>query len=302
MRSIFFYIILFSSVLSSCQKNGMTTPYEYALLSAHVYDDKDMNELPDHLNPFLDFDEDNYRDRLNIDFGKVIDMVDNEDWGALIPYVGVKTFARGGYFGRAYVNKKTNHLIIAHRGTDLDIKINDLSLDQISIALDDGKIWDIIKDMDDDYEILQGKIPLQQFEAAQHFVQKAKESYIEKYKKEPTIIHTGHSLGAILAELCAVKDNSKAITFESPGSKPLASQLVGSEDINIEKVDITTYNAEPNQINTLHEHLGKVIPLYDESKIQSAHSDTEKVLSLKLHPIKELLARFDEKNGEPKLP
>ena len=300
MRSIFFYVLIFSSFLTSCQKNGVTTPYEYALLSAHVYDDKDGDELPDHLNPFLDFDEKNYKARLNIDLGEVIDMVDNENWSALIPYVGAKTFARGGYFGRAYVNKKTNHLIIAHRGTDLNIKINELSLNQISIAIDDGKIWDMIKDMDDDYDIFHGKIPLQQFEAAQYFVKKVKESYVEKYKKDPQIIHTGHSLGAVLAELCAVKDNSKAITFESPGSKPLASQLVDIQDIDVEKVDITSYNAEPNQINTLHEHLGKVIPLYDESTLQSAHSDTEKVLSLKLHPIKELLKRFDEKNGEPR--
>lgn len=299
MRSILFYLLIFSFTISSCQKNGITTPYEYALLSAHVYDDEEVQKLPDHLNPFLDFDEKNYTDRLNIDLGEVLEMVDNEDWGALIPYVGVKTFARGGYFGRAYVNKKTNHLIIAHRGTDLDLKINELALDQISIDIEDGKIWDIIKDMDDDYEIFQGKIPMQQFEAAQHFVQKARESYQEKYKKEPIIIHTGHSLGAVLAELCAVKDNTKAITFESPGSKPLASQLVGSQSFDLEKVDIVTYNAEPNQINTLHEHLGKVIPLYDESEVQSAHSDAEKVLSLQLHPIKELLTRFDEKDGQP---
>ena len=150
------------------------------------------------------------------------------------------------------------------------------------------------------YDIFHGKIPSQQFEAAQHFVRKVKESYVEKYKKEPQIIHTGHSLGAVLAELCAVKDDSKAITFESPGSKPLASQLVDIQNIDVENVDITSYNAEPNQINTLHEHLGKVILLYDKSKLQSAHSDTEKVLSLKLHPIKELLKRFDEKNGEPR--
>lgn len=277
----------------------MTTPYEYALLSADVYDDEEVDELPEHINPFLDFDEKNYKDRLNIDFGKVIDMVDKEDWGALIPYVGVKTFARGGYFGRAYFNTKTHHLIIAHRGTDLNVKINESTLNQISIAIDDGRFWDMIKDMDDDYDIFHGKIPLQQFEAAQYFVQKAKKSYLEKYKKEPTIIHTGHSLGAVLAELCAVKYNSKAITFESPGSKPLALQLIDNPSVDLGEVDITTYNAEPNQINTLHEHLGKVIPLYDESKLQSAHSDTEKVLSLKLHPIKELLTRFDKKNGEP---
>jgi len=182
----------------------------------------------------------------------------------------------------------------------LNIKINELSLNQISIAIEDGEIWDMIKDMDDDYDIFHGKIPLQQFEAAQHFVKKAKESYVEKYKKEPQIIHTGHSLGAVLAELCAMKDNSKAITFESPGSKPLASQLVDIQDVDFGNVDITSCNAEPNQINTLHENLGKVIPLYDESKLQSAHSDTEKVLSLKLHPIKELQKRFDEENGEPK--
>ena len=300
MKNIFFLTLLFSCFLASCQKNITTSPYEYALLSAHVYDGDEVEKLPNHLNPFLDFDEENYKSRLNIDLGKVWTMTENEEWGKLVPYLGVKAFSRGGYFGRAYFNKKNKQIIIAHRGTDLDIKINELTANQISIALEEDNLWNIIKDMDDDYDILNGEIPMQQFEAAQHFVQEVKEAYKKQYNSEPEIIHTGHSLGAVLAELCAVKDDTKAITFESPGSKPLAAQLVDSEALNIDGADITSYNAEPNQINTLHEHLGKVVPLYDESKIQSAYSDSDKIMSLRQHPINELLKRFDEKSGKPK--
>jgi len=300
MKNIFFLTLLFSCFLASCQKNITTSPYEFALLSAHVYDGDEVETLPNHLNPFLDFDEENYKSRLNIDLGKVWTMTENEEWGKLVPYLGVKAFSRGGYFGRAYFNKKNKQIIIAHRGTDLDIKINELTANQISIALEEDNLWNIIKDMDDDYDILNGEIPMQQFEAAQHFVQEVKEAYKKQYNSEPEIIHTGHSLGAVLAELCAVKDDTKAITFESPGSKPLAAQLVDSEALNIDGADITSYNAEPNQINTLHEHLGKVVPLYDESKIQSAYSDSDKIMSLRQHPINELLKRFDEKSGKPK--
>lgn len=300
MKNIFFLTLLFSCFFASCQKNISTTPYEFALLSAHVYDGEEVEKLPNHLNPFLDFDENNYKSRLNIDLGKVWTMTENEEWGKLVPYLGVKAFSRGGYFGRAYYNKHNDQIIIAHRGTDLDIKINELTVDQISIALEEDNLWKIIKDMDDDYDILNGEIPMQQFEAAQHFIQEVKDAYKKQHNSEPEIIHTGHSLGAVLAELCAVKDNTKAITFESPGSKPLASQLINSESLNIENADITTYNAEPNQINTLHEHLGKVVPLYDENQIQSAHSDSDKILFLKQHPISELLKKFDEETGKPK--
>ncbi len=300
MKNIFFLTLLFSCFFVSCQKNLTTSPYEFALLSAHVYDGEEVEKLPKHLDPFLDFDEENYKSRLNIDLGKVWTMTENEEWGKLVPYLGVKAFSRGGYFGRAYYNKKNDQIIIAHRGTDLDFKINELTSNQISISLDGGDLMKVLKDMDDDYDILNGEIPMQQFEAAQHFIKEVKAAYQKQYNSEPEIIHTGHSLGAVLAELCAVKDDSKAITFESPGSKPLALQLVDSEELNIENADITTYNAEPNKINTLHEHLGKVVLLYDENKIQSAHSDSDKIMSLKQHPINELLKRFDEKSGKPK--
>jgi len=157
-------------------------------------------------------------------------------------------------------------------------------------------VLDLIKDLDDDIDIFQGRIPKQQFEAAQYFTKVAKEKYIQQYNSEPTLIHTGHSLGAVLAELCALTDDCKAVTFESPGTKPMVDQL-DVENLNLAKADITSYNAAPNKINSLHEHLGTVIPLYDTTEILSAYSK-EEISSLRKHSIKDLLKRFDRESGE----
>ena len=35
------------------------------------------------------------------------------------------------------------------------------------------------------------------------------------------VYHTGHSLGAVLAEVTAVENNDFAVTFDSPGSYDL---------------------------------------------------------------------------------
>ncbi|MEM6965110.1 MAG: hypothetical protein AAF573_10105 [Bacteroidota bacterium] len=301
MKKLAILTFLFSFYFAACQRNVTTSPYEYALLSAHVYDDDEaIPDLPDGWKPFLDFDEDEFWPTLDLPIGKYKEMADNDEWLMLGASVAAKFVTWGGYFGRAYLNEKTQQIVIAHRGTDLDLKLNAISSDHISLALSDGKIWDLLGDIDDDFEILNGKIPTQQLEAAEYFVGEVQKEFEKQYHSKPKIIHTGHSLGAILAELCAIKYNSKAVTFESPGSKPIAAQLPDNQSLNLENPDITIYNAEPNQINTLHEHLGKVVPLYDTSKQQLLESEDEKVKSLKQHPIKELLKRFDEKTGKPK--
>lgn len=289
-------ILLFSSCLS---RKAMVTPYEYALLSAHVYDTGEVAELPKHLEAFQDFDAENFKSGINVDIGQVTDMVEAEEWEELIPYLGLKLFAKGGYFGRAYVNEAANQLILAHRGTDIDIDSEE-DAQGISINLDDGKFWDILNDLDDDYDIYYGNIPEQQFKAALAFTKKTEAAYLEKYGKKPEIIHTGHSLGAVLAELCAVKNQCRAVTFESPGTKPLVEKLEAEEKLNLKKVDITIYNAEPNSINTLHEQIGTVVPLYKQEKNTNKPGKQELAKALQYHSIKQLLTRFDPKSGKPR--
>ncbi|MFT5166188.1 MAG: hypothetical protein ACI8P3_001419, partial [Saprospiraceae bacterium] len=273
MKNIFYGIFFLVFFLSSCKTNNKVTPYEYALLSAHVYNDG-TKELPKKFETFEVYEEKeksimgHLGSFVNgLDVGKVIDLSKEEEKEGLIGYLAMKAISTGGYYGQAYLDRNTKEVIIAHRGTDS--LIDAFSEGKVGNQKTGNKIWNLVKDLDDDYEIYAGKIPRQQFLEAQAFTKKVKQAYQKQFNAAPKIVHTGHSLGAVLAELCAVTDNCKAITFESPGTAPLLEELeslsYGKFDyktFDAKKVDITTYNAEPNQINTLHPHLGKVVPLY----------------------------------------
>lgn len=78
----------------------------------------------------------------------------------------------------------------------------------------------------------------------------------DEYKNH-TIYHTGHSLGAILAEVSAMEhDHHYAVTFESPGSYDLLERF-NKNHIHKALDRVTTYLAAPNFINTLKPHIGK---------------------------------------------
>lgn len=306
--------LLFCFILSgfSCKVNNRVTPYEYALLSAHVYNDG-TKTLPTDFETIISYEEKekSFTDHLggflnSLDMDRVLDLSDKDEKGELIAYLAMKAVASGGYYGQAYIDKSTGQLIIAHRGTDnlINTFVEDDKLDK-----DFGqRILALVRDLDDDYEIFSGKIPREQYYEARAFSKKAKKTYREQFNKEPEVVHTGHSLGAVLAELCAIEENSKAITFESPGSGPLIkelSEITYNSDFDYKKfdpskVDITTYNARPNRINTLHQHVGKVIPLYRESKVQKVYSDDLLFENISGHAIDSLLTRFDKRTGNPK--
>ncbi len=165
-----------------------------------------------------------------------------------------------GYFGRAYIiNNK--FIIFAHRGTD---GLSDYD-DNAKIALARwGKI---------------DNIP-EQVEVAKAFVNFVINVFGEKISKK-NIEHTGHSLGAFLAEALVVKMNhGSATTFESPGSSYLFKSFQDQEDA---KNKIKTYNAQPNPINTHNKQAGKV---YHFTKTGGKHSINNIIVN-----------GFDEKGG-----
>lgn len=312
MKSIFYSILIISFCLFSCKTNKRVTPYEYALLSAHVYNDG-TKELPEDFESLLRYEEkekswgEHIGNFLNgIDVNRVIELSQEDANDELIAYLAIKAVSGGGYYGQAYLDRSSNTLIIAHRGTDNLINTftegsgNDKDLG--------SRLLEMVRDLDDDYEIFSGKIPREQFMEAQKFTKKAKQTYTKQFGEAPKVVHTGHSLGAVLAELCAVSEHGEAITFESPGTAPLIKEL---EDLTFgafeykkfdpKKANITTYNAEPNSINTLHQHIGKVIPLYKSSKKQNAYSDDTLFENIQRHSIDTLLLRFNPKTGKPAL-
>lgn len=79
---------------------------------------------------------------------------------------------------------------------------------------------------------------------------------------------TGHSLGAVLAELTAVYLGMhyypvKSVTFDSPGSKPLVMKLIkaSGKEFDYSKLDIEIYNSNPNFINNLNDQIGQVFQI-----------------------------------------
>ncbi len=77
--------------------------------------------------------------------------------------------------------------------------------------------------------------------------------------------HTGHSLGALLAEFTACCFDQVAVTFDSPGSKRILKYLAKIKGQSIKKDYhslITTYFAEPNIINVTDEHVGTMLRIY----------------------------------------
>lgn len=281
-------------VLSSCQKK-MLRPYDFALVSAHVYDDPTLSELPNQLRPYMNFDLSSYQDWEEMndieDYQITKDKKLNKILNATFKFV-----SKGGYYGRAYLNKHNNQIIIAHRGTNFFEEEED----DESFFSNLKTVLHTLKDVDDDLAIYRGKIP-PQFRAARHFEDQVREKYSKEFKSNPSIIHTGHSLGAILAELCAINSQAKAITFESPGSLPIVKELLQTEDVNTKKFDVTIYNAAPNLINSTNHQCGEVIVLsqHEKEKKSRININFDK-LSTKEHGIEEIIELFDPKTGKPK--
>ncbi len=142
---------------------------------------------------------------------------------------------KAGYLGQAYkIEGYTEKLIIiAHCGTVIsengDLAANGLFLMNLLHA---------------------------QFAVASHFVKQVMDIIKKDFSSPVRILHTGHSLGAILAEVLAFEnDDHFAVTFESPGSYELLEKM-GKKHI-FKAVDrIASYLAPPNFINTLKPHIG----------------------------------------------
>ncbi|KJV81422.1 lipase family protein [Rickettsia hoogstraalii str. RCCE3] len=157
--------------------------------------------------------------------------------------------AQYGYKAVAFINKETKVVHIASAGTKADM--ND--------------VWD-------DALIVLRYAP-NKLKTAQKFVDEVIKKIGGIEKAAEYIFETsGHSLGAIVADLTGVELHSrnlnfnKSVTFDSPGSQEVIKYAI-NQDLFTGKV-ITPleelakhseiYNAKPNVINTTNSHAGKI--------------------------------------------
>jgi hypothetical protein len=175
-----------------------------------------------------------------------------------------------GYYGAVYVKQTTLPLspatkfyevVIAHRGTVFSFP------DSLSLLAQEIEL------------IVFQKTPTQFFSAVIPFVTEALARVEAVYGEVFTLYFTGHSLGALMAELCFAKFYESdplrifgAVVFESPGSKPLIEHEIESGKLPSYILAIFPYfvwilNADVNVINTCFEQSGKVCipPWFDYS-------------------------------------
>lgn len=274
-------------------KNYRDYPNDYihGLLSDHAYVDAQLND-PVVLNDLI-LDEKTKKDL--------------EDWHVVSVHNKVP---ETGYYGVIYQNDKTHQVVLANRGTEGGLS---------------GVISDLSKKHSDwntnQREIYIGKIIVCQ--QAMNYA--ATGDAIEIAKKTGyRLSFTGHSLGAWLAELSAFYSYAyfnyrsiKAVTFDSPGALPMMEKLqsnIKSKDtqVKLEAIDVVTYLARPNFVNSCNSHVGKVYRVIPEMKwtdwinnkipnfIKTQIGDTIKgVSSFEGHDLIGILATFDPQTGKP---
>ncbi len=266
--------------------------YIHALLSFHAYIDAPLNESVVLNDLILD-------DKIKKDL---------EDWHVVSVHDNV---SETGYYGVIYQNNKTHQVVLANRGTEGGASgvITDLSKKHSD--------WNVNL-----REILVGQIIVGQqarnYEATKEAVEKAK-------KLGYRLSFTGHSLGAWLAEMSAFYSydhfhyrDIKAVTFDSPGTKPMMENWksnIASRDtqVNLKDIDIVTYLAIPNPVNSCNRHVGRIyrispemvytdsinkkIPSFIKTKIGDK---IEGLLAAEGHMLTGILATFDPETGKPK--
>jgi len=144
-------------------------------------------------------------------------LADTDDYG----------YSQKGYYACAYYHVETETIVIANRGTELNR-------------------WDNITS---DLAILTKNLP-----AAHRYAELFSDAIGREFSG--SIFHTGHSLGAIHAELLAGRHGEHAVTFESPGCRTMFDNQPLQEGYNL-----THYLSDKNPCNSCDYHVGNIVHL-----------------------------------------
>lgn len=183
-----------------------------------------------------------------------------------------------GYFGAIYINYQEEHIVLVHKSTS-----------SIKALIDN----------------LHGIFSKQTSSQLRESFALVKEAVQLAQTLGFGLSFTGHSLGALLAELsifyCKAElnfPNVNTVSFESPGSveslQAMQSVFTQNSSIHLDEIDIIGYVSYPNLINTCNHQLGTLYAFNNDlgkySQLLSSYS------VMKAHPMHEIIEFFNKKS------
>ena len=246
------------------------SPYECAILSAHAYQDNLQQGDP------VIWKDPSSQQVHRIYGWTVVHVLTEDENDELLSKAFTQLGLPYGYKGVIYVNHHKQQCVLAHRGTNIK-NVSALKTDAGAIA----------------QNIIQG-----QERNMPRILEKAISSAQEK---NYSLTVTGHSLGGWLAQISAFLAKSqypeihlKAITFDSPGAKPMLEQINPRiNPIGLDQLDITNYLSAPNLINACNPHIGTVYRIVFEAfQAKPAH------YTLQTHALSTLIRAFNPNTGD----
>ncbi len=244
------------------------SPYECAVLSAHVYQEN--LQQGDHV--LVRSEQGNDTHTLH---GWIVYKVFQE-------YPSKKNKQKkqfpDGYKGVLYCNRSKQQCVLVHRGTVPNLGA--LKTDALSIA----------------QNIIAGQEKL--------LLKVLQQAVTIAEKETCSLTVTGHSLGGWLAQLTAFIAQDKkqyrsklhlnAITFDSPGARPMLEQMNPQNDaIHLDQLDITNYLSAPNLINACNPHVGTLYRVVFDN-----FNATPRHYTLASHAMHNFLHAFDPTTGK----
>ena len=264
---------------SLCEMEIFPSPYEYVILSKHVYLDVEVGEkVSGKYGNNEQYQLDDWEVYANL----------SEDAKGIFHTIFKSLDFPSGYRGILYYNKRKKQMVLAHRGTDPK-NLSAVETDIKSIAQNDigaGQERFIIG-------------------LVRKALEKAKEASVK------SLSFTGHSLGGWLAQisLFVFFDQKrifehdfyenlyiKAVTFDTPGARDMLEKMSSRNGLlHIDHLDITNYLSSPNLVNCCNWHVGSLYRVIFKqlSKLPGKYT-------LESHAMDNFVAAFDHKRGDAK--
>lgn len=151
-----------------------------------------------------------------------------------------------GFHGTAYIDRETNEIIIAYRGTDPDFKHHPLT---------------VVRDIGADYTMVRDRFNPQE-KAARDFTARVIDAAKANGISLDHVTLAGHSLGGALVEIESSKFNLPGITFNSYGAVDLGYGVPEGGD------RVINYVMAGDPVSAASHHHGQVVVLASDQDVE----------------------------------